>query len=332
MTNPSQQPEALDFAAIKASVSIATVLSHFGIALRGRGAERMARCPFHEDDKPSLQVNVEKGLFTCFACDAKGSVLDFVAKKEGCDLREAARRIVAIEGGGRKAETPADAEASTGASAPPGWREETQGQRRGEDTPARNRPLSFRLALDPKHPYLTGRGLSAETVRHFDLGLCEVGVMRGRVGIPIHDDGGKLVAYAGRWAGDDADLPEGEGKYKFPRGFRKSLVLYNLHRVPPTAGRVILVEGFFGVFALHQAGYENVVALMGSTISREQRALLVSRFREVIVLLDGDVAGRAATEAVRRCLAGHVATRVAWCRLGAQPDTLLADELRSVLS
>src|SRR5688572_11978270 len=109
MTNPSQQPEALDFAAIKARVSIATVLSHFGIELGGRGAERMARCPFHEDTKPSLQVNVEKHLFTCFGCDAKGSVLDFVAKKEGCDLREAARRIVAIGGDGRNEETPAGA-------------------------------------------------------------------------------------------------------------------------------------------------------------------------------------------------------------------------------
>ena len=169
-------------------------------------------------------------------------------------------------------------------------------------------------------------------MRHFGLGFCEVGVMRGRIGIPIHDEDGKLVAYAGRWAGSGDDLPEGEGKYKFPRGFKKSLVLYNLHTVAPTAGSVIVVEGFFGVFALHQAGYPNVVALMGSTISKEQRALLASRFRDVILLLDGDVAGRAATEVVRRCLDGHVATRVSSCRLGAQPDTLSADELRSVLS
>ena len=77
---------------------------------------------------------------------------------------------------------------------------------------------------------------------------------------------GELIAYAGRWPGNDP--PEGEPKYKFPPNFRKSLVLYNLHRAREHAGEgLIVVEGFFsGVFTLWQQGRKNVVAIMGSSL------------------------------------------------------------------
>lgn len=323
MTHYSRN-NAIDFAALKASVSIAAVLLHYGVELYGGGAERTARCPFHDDRHPSLQVNIEKGLFNCFGCGAKGSVLDFVAKQEGCGLSEAAARIASIA---RNEKAPATEAAEAGSGRR--WREEPPTEHRQDCTT--NRPLSSRLSLDPSHPYLASRGIAEETARAFGMGFCDGGLLRGRVAIPIHDEGGKLVAYAGRWAGSDDDLPEGEGKYKFPRGFRKSLVLYNLHRVDLGA-EVVLVEGFFGAIAVHLAGLPNVVALMGSTISREQRRLIVARFRRVVIFLDGDTAGRAATDVVRRNFEQGVEVRVAWCRLGRQPDTLSADELRQVLS
>ena len=101
--------------------------------------------------------------------------------------------------------------------------------------------------------------------------------MKGRIAIPIHDASGTLVAYAGRWPGDP---PEGEPKYKLPEGFKKSLVLYNLNRVVAfkananASSRVLLpmivVEGYWSVFRLHQLGYPNTVALMGSDLSAAQ--------------------------------------------------------------
>ena len=82
---------------------------------------------------------------------------------------------------------------------------------------------------------------------------------------------GELVAYAGRWLG--ADLPEGEEKYKLLGGFLKSHAVFNLNRVGESG--LILVEGFFSVFRLWQAGLPNAVALMGSSLSGEQKKLLV---------------------------------------------------------
>jgi DNA primase len=97
--------------------------------------------------------------------------------------------------------------------------------------------------------------------------------MQGRVVIPIHNDQGVLVAYAGRSPGDP---PEGEGKYRFPPNFKKSLVLFNLHRAREHATEgLIVVEGFFTVFEFFQRNRKNVVALMGSSMSTEQERLIV---------------------------------------------------------
>jgi hypothetical protein len=79
--------------------------------------------------------------------------------------------------------------------------------------------LGFQLTLEPDHPYLSGRGVAPELVELFGLGFCAKGSMSGRVCIPIENAEGELVAYAGRWIGQDADLPAGEEKYKLPKGF-----------------------------------------------------------------------------------------------------------------
>src|ERR1051325_9302875 len=95
--------------------------------------------------------------------------------------------------------------------------------------------------------------------------------MFGRVVIPIHNQAGELVAYAGR------AVDNSEPRYKLPAGFRKSMELYNLHRAFATGERgLIVVEGFFDAMKVHQAGYPFVVALMGCQVSEEQERLLVA--------------------------------------------------------
>src|SRR5205085_2676549 len=96
--------------------------------------------------------------------------------------------------------------------------------------------------------------------------------MVGRVCIPIHNPAGELVAYAGRWVGGDDELPEGEDRYKLPKGFLKTLELFNLHRVK-RCQHLVVVEGFFGAIRLH-ASRVPAVALMGNTVSEEQITLL----------------------------------------------------------
>ena len=159
-----------------------------------------------------------------------------------------------------------------------------------------NRPLAFTLqGIDPHHPYLAGRGVDSNTAAHFGIGFYPgKGSMEGRIIIPIHNEEGILVAYAGR------SLGQTEPRYKFPARFRKSLVLFNLHRAVHHGKAVIVVEGFFDCFNVYQAGFPCVVALMGCSLSHRQEALLQQHFRQVTLMLDGDNAGRRAGAADRR--------------------------------
>jgi DNA primase len=137
--------------------------------------------------------------------------------------------------------------------------------------------LTFTLKLDPSHPYLVERGLSAELVAQFGLGYCSLGSMAGRICIPIHNAASDLVAYAGRWPGDE--LPEDVEKYRLPAKFEKSRVLYNLHRVAD-ATHVVAVEGYWSAIRLHALGLP-LVGLMGWSVSEEQIAAL-ARVRHAV--------------------------------------------------
>jgi len=209
----------------------------------------------------------------------------------------------------------------------------------GETTPEAatvNPPLKFALkSLDSAHPYLTERGFTTETIAHFGVGFCTgKGIMAGRIAIPIHNEQGELVAYAGRWPGDP---PEGEGKYKLPTGFHKSSVVYNLHRAKDHAKDqgLIVVEGFFDCMRLHQAGIPNVVALMGSSLSVEQEALLVAAVGpqgKVALMFDEDEAGWKGREDALSRLSSRVHVKVVGLgEEGTQPDGVSAETLARYL-
>ena len=146
--------------------------------------------------------------------------------------------------------------------------------------------------------------------------------MEGRIIIPIHNEDGILVAYAGR------SLGQTEPRYKFPVHFRKSHVLFNLHRAVHHGKAVIVVEGFFDCFNVYQAGFPCVVALMGCSLSHRQETLLQHHFRQVTLMLDGDNAGRRAGAVIAARLATKLAVRVVEVPLGTQPDQLSADQIR----
>src|SRR5262249_12531207 len=123
---------------------------------------------------------------------------------------------------------------------------------------ASNPPLTYELKVDRRHPYLSERGRSADIIEAFGLGYCasDKSIMRQRIVIPIHNERGELVAYAGRWPGDSG-WPEDTDKYMLPPKFQKMRVLFNLNRViegmfeaqwPGHVQHVVVVEGFFGLF------------------------------------------------------------------------------------
>lgn len=338
----------IDFRFVKANASFDALLQRYRIETKGTGDERSALCPFHDEGKPSFKVNLRKGGFHCFGCGAKGNVLDFVAKLEGCDLREAAVIVAEASGislsertegadtgrsgrkgvkGRKQPETAHTApQAATGARKEAAPAKETA-DKPPQARPERNSPLSFRLNLDPEHPYLRGR-LSDSLIQHFEVGYCDRGLLKGRIAIPIHDDDGELVAYAGRWA--DADVPEDVEKYLLPPKFRKSLILFNLSRLARPVEHVVVVEGFFGAIRLHGLGVP-VVALMGSSISVEQASLLRDAgVVRISLMLDGDDPGRAAALLMLPILARSFYVRLCELADGEQPDTVDEGVLRDL--
>jgi len=301
----------IDFRAVKEHASFAEILHRYSVTLSGSGAQRMVRCPFHDDHEPSCSVHLEEKVFHCFSCLAQGDILDFVAKIENVSLRDAAAIIAEWCG------VPVLGETRTPKPRLPPRKQDVD-----------NAPLGFTLRLNPEHPYLKQRGVSPETVRTFGLGFCDRGIMRGRICIPIHDAVGSLVAYTGRWA--EAELPDGEPRYKFPAGFKKNLILYNFNRVTD-AEHIVIVEGYWSVFRLHALGLSSV-ALMGSSLSDAQEALLKkSRARYVTLLLDGDQAGHSAIAELLPRLAENFFVRAPILPEGAEPDTVSDEILTSAL-
>lgn len=325
----------IDFAFVKAHASFEKIAAAYNLTLTGAGEERAVLCPFHRETKASCKINLTKQIFHCFGCGAKGNALEFVARLMGDegDLRAAALNIAEMCG---IALAPPRGHSAKGQKPPPRAAREPETVQTSsvEETSASeapgapdepiNPPLTFRLKLDPHHPYLAERGLTPPVVAEFGLGYCSRGVMGGRVCIPIHDHAGQLVAYAGRWPGDD--VPEGEERYKLPAKFRKALVLYNIHRAA-LGEHLVLVEGYWSAIRLHGLGAP-VAGLMGSSVSPEQLALLRERgVRFVTLLLDGDEAGRKARERALPPLASSFFVRAPLLPLGQKPDTLPEAEL-----
>jgi len=237
-------------------------------------------------------------------------VIDLVAFMERCGLREAGLRL--RDWFSVSASYPAPERALTLAYS----------------APQPNRPLGFALqGIDTRHPYLAKRGISPATARLFGVGVYDGnGFLTGRCVIPIRDEKGQLVAYAGRAVSGE------EPKYLFPVGFRKSQVLFNLDRTTATGSRnVIVVEGFFDALKVHQAGHWAVVALMGSSFSQRQSELLLSHFASATLMLDGDDPGRRATEFIAQLLIAKLTIHKVDLPNHIQPDQLSPPEINLLL-
>jgi DNA primase len=297
---------SIDYAAVRDQACFEMLLSRYGLEPHGQGTDRMIRCPFHDDRSPSCSINLEKKVFHCFACGETGTILDFVARMESCSLPEAVQRL-------------GEQGALSGSVTAPAGRARVR-----SEGCYPNQPLTFNLPLDPHHPYLTERGICQASVEKFGLGYCDSGIMKRRICIPLHDEGGRLIAYAGRWPG--LNPPKGQPRYKFPRGFRKRLVLFNYHRIFE-AKHLVIVEGFWSVFALDALGIA-AVALMGCGLSKEQETLVQRSLADhVTLLLDGDEAGRGATPDILSRLARYHFVHAPDLPDGADPDTMDTETL-----
>jgi DNA primase len=250
-------------------------------------------------------------VFHCFACQARGNVLDFVAAMERCSIRQAALWLQ-------------QRFAVTAAEAIDQRKQELVRKEEGS-----NAPLRFALrGVERNHPYLAERGIAPSTAAEFGVGFyAGPGVMSGRIVIPIRNERGELVAYAGRAL--DGRSP----KYKLPAGFRKALELFNLQRAVASGGHtVIVLEGYFGCMRVHQAGFPWAVALMGSSLAAAQESSLLRHFQRIVLMLDGDATGQAASRAIAARLSGRSSVQVIDVGNGRQPDQLPPATIQRLLA
>jgi DNA primase len=309
----------LNFREIKQSIPIEAVLGHYQWKyLRRRGDRVQGCCPIHRGHRTdAFNVDLRHNGFHCFSCQAHGGVLDLVVAMERCSLRQAGLLLTewfAVTTEVRILGSTMDHEKTA------------QLIRENERLAA---PLKFTLRpVDSRHAYLRERGIETHTAAHFGVGYYAApGLLQGRVVIPIHNEGGQLLAYAGRSI-------DGSGpKYKLPTDFAKSRVLFNLHRaIAHRQQTIVVVEGFFDCLKVHQAGMPCVVALMGCSLSAHQETLLLHSFRNVALMLDADSAGVHGSAVIADRLGKHCAVEIVGLAPGQQPDHLSTPEIHRALS
>ena len=349
MVIPMTAPR-LDFKRLRAEADFSVVLGSYGIELKKDGVrpgQFKSLCPFHDDKDPSLKINTEKNIFHCFVCEAKGNILEFVMQMDNVDVRPAALKVAKLCGVGGEAPLPhskgkasAKAKSATArktsikpAEAAPALAPDETITADAPPPAGPNPALSFILKLD--HPlelitWLADRGIDATITDTFGLGQVSTRSksIGGRLAIPIHDRNGALVAYCGRYIGDT--IPDDVPKYILPKGFRKEIELFNLHRLrgqSPAPQFVVLFESFFSV--MRHAAHIPAVSAMGRTISDIQIAhLRDAGIAKVIVVFDGDEPGRKGGRDAAAALASHFWTRVVDLPIGTKPHHLSWEDLR----
>ena len=332
----------IDFKALRAKLDFEQVLRHYGVEVKSKGKQHHGFCPLPNHNgkrnSPSFSANLDRGIFQCFGCGAKGNVLEFAALMEKTDPKDGAA-LHQVAADLQKRFCPE----LDGASKPPAKSAaKTETPEPKNELPVLvNVPLDFELrGLNREHPYLPGRGFTAETIEHFGLGFCSRGMLKDRIAIPLHDQQGSLIGYAGRVV-DDSAISEDNPRYRFPGErnrdgkifeFRKTLFLYNGFRFTEPLEKLIVVESFTSVWWLWQNQMPDVVATMGADCSERQAELIMSFVKSdgrIWILSDGDAAGERHAHSVLTKVSRYRFCR--WVKLdeGSQPTHLSAERLKA---
>ncbi len=348
---------------IRDRIDIAAFIGQY-VPLKKRGNDLVGLCPFHSEKTPSFHVHPDRGFFKCFGCGVGGDVITFVQKLDQAAFGDAVRALAARAGVELAPENPHEARARS--------------EREAIYDANRIAAAYFArmLAADAgsaARAYCAGRGFAAATIERFALGyapdswsglstelerngvdltlavragLVKAGqrgyydFYRDRLMVPTYATTGEVIAFGGRALGD------GEPKYlntsTTPVHVKgRHLFALNLARRAAQSDRtLIVVEGYLDCIALHQAGFENAVAALGTSFTPEQAAELRKYADYVFVCFDGDAAGSAAaTKAVDVASKSieHTgsAVRIVLLPPGQDPDSFLrshgAAEFRRLL-
>lgn len=330
---------------------IVDVISQY-VKLTRKGSSYFGLCPFHNEKTPSFSVTPSKQMYYCFGCGAGGNVYNFIMEYENYSFGEALSHLAGRAG----VELP-KIEYSREAK-------EKAEQRAAllEINKLAAQYFYYQLRRESgktAHGYLLGRGLSEETIRKFGLGysdkysddlykylkskgysddllresgLFNVDERRGmydkfwnRVIFPIMDVNNRVIGFGGRVMGD--------GKPKYLNSpetkiFDKSRNLYGLNVARTTRKNyLILCEGYMDVIAMHQAGFTNAVASLGTALTSGHASLVKRYTKEVLLLYDSDGAGvRAALRAIPILREAGVTSRVVSLKPWKDPDEFIKNE------
>lgn len=311
-----------DLRRLKHTVGITDVLASYGLEadLRAQHGELVGPCPLpeHQGDRNNcraFRVRPSTGLWNCQTHCGGGDIVELVAMMERGDYAAAARRLADLE------VVSSSAVRHHGCYCP---------SDRKPSARTTFSPYLKTLRLVPEHEYLRARRLQPRTAKAFEAGWWPLkGFLEGCIGVRLHDPQGSPLGYVGRRL--TPHETQRFGKWKLPRALPNGEILFNWHRARPLLGRsVVAVEGPFDAMRVWQAGLRAVVALLGSTASPTQQALL-STAPNVIVMLDGDTAGRRGARNLARTLTSKSVT-VVDLPDGYDPADLPDEHVHSILS
>ena len=330
---------------IKGRLDILEVVSRY-VPLQRSGRSHKAPCPFHQEKTPSFFVFPERQSWRCFgACATGGDVFSFVMRSENMEFGDALKHLAQ----------------QTGVELP---NLEKRNQNQGNFDINESARIYFQELLasakgTEARAYLDRRGVSAQAIEKFELGLSpsdgeslknhlvkqgfslqqlnQAGIVRtsqngwnhdlfrSRLMFPIRNGQGGLGGFGAR------ALDDSQPKYlNSPRTpvFDKGHILYGLHLAKESARQegIVIVEGYMDAVAAHQEGFNNVVASMGTALTENQVAEIRRLTKDVTMALDADVAGQQATlrslESSWRVLQTQVAGRSQGTTLFQRPEML----------
>lgn len=308
-----------DILNIQRKVNIVDVIAEY-LPIEQKGKNYFAICPFHDDHNPSMSISPEKQIYTCFVCGASGNVFNFVMNYERISFSEAVFKVAKKAGINLNVTNVRKTVSKES--------KYEKFYKMFEITSKYYQNNIKTVYGKPANSYLNKRNISDDVIKEFEIGLSlndnnvgklleskgftsdemvDIGLcnkkdkfiydtFRNRIMFPIHDTLGNVVGFSGRiYNGED------ESKYVNSKEsviFKKGKLLYNYKRAMNYARdkkQIIVVEGFMDVIRLWTIGVRNVVATMGTAITKEHADLIRRLSKNVILCFDGDKAGEKAT-------------------------------------
>ena len=285
-----------------------------------KGKNYFAICPFHDDHNPSMSISPEKQIYTCFVCGASGNVFNFVANYEKVSFVSAVKKVAQKAGINLNINVKDDYKPK-----------DTKYDKYYKMFDITNKYYqnNIKSVYGKKAiEYLHNRKIDDDVINEFEIGLSmndnnvskllekkgydvneliDIGlcgkkdnfiydIFRNRIMFPLYNLDGKPVGFSGRIYNGEKDSKYVNSKESII--FKKGNLLYNYHRALSHARekhQIIVVEGFMDVIRLYTIGIKNVVATMGTAITKEHANLLMKLSKNIVLCFDGDKAGEKAT-------------------------------------